>query len=380
MLSWFIKAFYALRGTLGIALYGKDANGNITGFVAANGNPVIPINKTLTQFLALTPSDVADGAVIHITDLHTTSGAGGVYATWDASASKWGQNFGAAWVFDTYDLLIAKFPLVSKWDGFKFWVKTGVGVGGAELINTGTRYRHTQKGRVLVAVNNTRDTIAYSGNGSITGTALTLTGTTSGTLTVGSIIAGTGVTAGTRITDLGTWNGTTGVLTITPSHAATGAIAISADKSKEKIELQWAAPAGFIALYDKITVDHHAAKSGTTASNFLARDVHIGTAGTVSDTSVLTTPVDLRITASNLTLGIDEIKHWVVTGSTTVQRGGPASSSDYNGFSATTRDASQTIPNISNALYVSVGYWVSNAAPTDTATFENGSIYLEMAV
>lgn len=132
-MSWATK-FFQNQGWLGIAKYGKDSNGNITGFVDANGNPVVPITKTLTQFLALTAADVADGAVIHITNVHTTSGAGGVYATWDATASKWGQNFGVSWVFSTLALAVASFPAAS-FTGWRIYV-TGVG----ELRSNGTRY------------------------------------------------------------------------------------------------------------------------------------------------------------------------------------------------------------------------------------------------
>ena len=102
--------------------------------VDPDGNPIYPINKTLAQFLALTPSDVADGAVVHITDLHTTSGAGGVYATWDATASKWGQNFGTPWCFTTLSLAVASFPAAS----FPGWSIYIPGVG--ELHSDGARY------------------------------------------------------------------------------------------------------------------------------------------------------------------------------------------------------------------------------------------------
>lgn len=296
-----------IKQMLKLASYSTDGSGNITGFVDASGNPVVPIDKTLTEFLALTSSDVADGAVVHITNLHGTSGAGGVYATWDAVAAKWGQNFGASWVFADYDSLVASFPLVSKWDGFKFWVNTGVGLGGAELIHKTTRYRHTQKGRVLMALNNTRDTISTS-------------------------------------------------------------------KNTEKIECQWQAPTNFLRAADSIQADSHVSKSGTT--NFLARDFHIGTAGTAADQSLMGA---LAITGSATNIGCDEdLKQWVITDETHVQRPQPVGSVNSPGFNGVARDVSIAIPDIStNSVYFSAGYWLSGGT-SDTVTFERCAIYLEM--
>jgi hypothetical protein len=59
----------------------------------------------------------------------------------------------------------------------------------------------------------------FSGTGAISGTTLTITGSTgSGVLVVGSIISGTGVTAGTAITAFGTGTGTTGTYTVSVSQ------------------------------------------------------------------------------------------------------------------------------------------------------------------
>lgn len=311
-MGWFSNA--ALREArlfktlLKLASFSVDGSGNITGFVDANGNAVVPIHKTLAQFLALGPTEVADGAVVRITNLHGRSGVGGVYATWDATASRWGQNFGGAWVFDTYALLIASFPLVAKWDGFTFWVNNGVGYNGAELINKTTRYRHTQKGRVLMAKNSSRDTI-------------------------------------------------------------------NSNKQVEKIECQWAAPGGFIAIGDTVYTETDFSKSGATASNFMARDFHIGTTGTISDQSLLGSAT-ASSSASNLSC--DEQKKWTVTAATKVWRPGPVGAIDIFGFSTTIREVEITIPNISNDLYVSFGIWINNGAPTDTLTHEASAIYLEM--
>ena len=54
--------------------------------------------------------------------------------------------------------------------------------------------------------------------GSISGTTLTVTAVSAGTIQVGQVIAGTGVTAGTTITALGTGTGSTGTYTVSASQ------------------------------------------------------------------------------------------------------------------------------------------------------------------
>lgn len=63
-------------------------------------------------------------------------------------------------------------------------------------------------------------TIATTGNytASISGTTMTVTAVTSGTIQVGQLIGGTGVTANTRITALGTGTGGTGTYTVSDSQ------------------------------------------------------------------------------------------------------------------------------------------------------------------
>jgi len=59
----------------------------------------------------------------------------------------------------------------------------------------------------------------FTGTGAISGTTLTITGSTgSGVLVVGSIISGTGVTAGTFVSAFGTGTGTTGTYTVSVSQ------------------------------------------------------------------------------------------------------------------------------------------------------------------
>lgn len=59
---------------------------------------------------------------------------------------------------------------------------------------------------------------AFNGNGSITGTTLSISTVSTGTLYVGATLSGTGVTAGTRITAFLTGTGGAGTYTVTPSQ------------------------------------------------------------------------------------------------------------------------------------------------------------------
>lgn len=59
--------------------------------------------------------------------------------------------------------------------------------------------------------------------GAITGTTLTVTAVTGGTIQVGQVISGIGVTAGTTITGLGTGTGGTGTYTVSVSQTAASA-------------------------------------------------------------------------------------------------------------------------------------------------------------
>lgn len=214
--------------------------------------------------------------------------------------------------YATYAAAVAEVPPAS-WPGLKIFVPVGVGLGGAELVSNGTRYRHVTRGQVLMAATTATDTI-------------------------------------------------------------------TTNKNTEKIELQWAIPAGFLAVGDIIIADSHFSKSGTT--NFMARDFHIGTAGTTADTSMMNvTPpggADVRVTGTATNVGSDERKAWQILSTTTMQRFAPIGSLDYNGFNGSSRDLLITIPNItSNALYLSAGYWLSGGT-ADTIKFEAAAIYLEM--
>lgn len=68
---------------------------------------------------------------------------------------------------------------------------------------------------------------AFSGTGQISGTTLTITVATSGSLYIGATITGTGVTAGTRVTDFLTGSGGIGTYTVSVSQTVAAGTAIA---------------------------------------------------------------------------------------------------------------------------------------------------------
>lgn len=72
--------------------------------------------------------------------------------------------------------------------------------------------------------------------GSISGTTLTVSAVTSGTLAVGMLVVGTGVTAGTRITAYGTGTGSTGDYTVSVSQTVSSTTLTCELPSKVTVE------------------------------------------------------------------------------------------------------------------------------------------------
>lgn len=115
--------------------------------------------------------------------------------------------------------------------GGDFWVKNA----GASAVAIGMKaYANYANGTVTFAASGNPPAGA-SATGSISGTTLTVTGVTSGTLAVGQPLSGTGVTAGTTITALGT--GTGGVGTYTVSQSQT--VASETLTTTSGIETKW---------------------------------------------------------------------------------------------------------------------------------------------
>jgi hypothetical protein len=77
-----------------------------------------------------------------------------------------------------------------------------------------------------------------SSTGTATNGLLTVSGTTSGTLSVGQVMSGSGVTAGTAITQIGTYNGTTGTVYVNYSQTVSGGTTLTVYGG---VETRWTA-------------------------------------------------------------------------------------------------------------------------------------------
>lgn len=87
---------------------------------------------------------------------------------------------------------------------------------GSSVVNT----TGASQAYVVKTGNATYISNVASVTGSISGTTLTVSAVSSGTLSVGMIISGTGITSGTTITALGTGTGGTGTYTVSVSQTA----------------------------------------------------------------------------------------------------------------------------------------------------------------
>jgi len=111
--------------------------------------------------------------------------------------------------------------------------------------------------------------------GSISGTTLTVTAVSSGTIQIGQVISGTGVTAGTTITALGTGTGSTGTYTVSTSQTV-------ASTTISTVALDFT---GIPSWAKRVTV-MFAGVSLSGTSNLL---VQIGDAGGIEDTGYAST-------------------------------------------------------------------------------------------
>lgn len=133
----FISDFFENRGWMKILQTDPQGMG-----LQVAGQSIEPSSKTWAEFLALTPAQVTDKASIYVYDKQCLF-------IWNALASRW-FHIGGELVFDDFPSL----PTPSaKLDGLKCWVKSGIGIGGAQvkvrLIGSDYLWRYTA-GRVLV--------------------------------------------------------------------------------------------------------------------------------------------------------------------------------------------------------------------------------------
>jgi len=88
----------------------------------------------------------------------------------------------------------------------------------------------------LFNINDLKGSQGFIGTGSISGTTLNISAVTSGTLAVGSVVAGTGVTFGTTITAFGSGSGGTGTYTVNESQT-TSSTTITTGGSTEIVSI-----------------------------------------------------------------------------------------------------------------------------------------------
>jgi len=88
----------------------------------------------------------------------------------------------------------------------------------------------------LFNINDLKGSQGFIGTGSISGTTLNISAVTSGTLAVGSVVAGTGVTFGTTITAFGSGSGGTGTYTVNKSQT-TSSTTITTGGSTEIVSI-----------------------------------------------------------------------------------------------------------------------------------------------
>jgi hypothetical protein len=103
--------------------------------------------------------------------------------------------------------------------GTSGYVLTSQGAGAPPQWTTAPVTSVNGKAGVVQSVLTQSSAISYASfTGSIAGTTLTVTGTSTGTVQVGQVLSGTGITAGTYITALGTGTGGAGTYTVSTSQ------------------------------------------------------------------------------------------------------------------------------------------------------------------
>jgi len=121
-----------------------------TGNLEIAGSAITGIaSYTYAQFVALTAGEktALAGLAVHISDVHTSSdGIGGSYVVRDASPAGWAQISGPMY-YATFDLV----PPAGTYPGWRYRVGSGIGIGGADIYDTGARLRYVH-GMACVAM------------------------------------------------------------------------------------------------------------------------------------------------------------------------------------------------------------------------------------
>lgn len=131
---------------LGAIRAALNSAGNIAGFIDRDGNVMKQASILWSEFLALTPAMVANEAVAYVRDKQCLF-------VWNALASRWFL-IGGRLVFDDFTQPPAP---SAKWDGLRCRVKSGIGIGGAEievrLVGLNYLWRYTAGRALLDAIN-----------------------------------------------------------------------------------------------------------------------------------------------------------------------------------------------------------------------------------
>lgn len=124
----------------------RAPSGDVEGFIDKNGGVIKQASILWSEFLALTPAMVADEAVVYVRDKQCMF-------IWNALASRWFHT-GGRLMFDDFTQPPAP---SAKWQGLKCWVKSGIGIGGAEievrLVGSDYFWRYTAGRALLDSIN-----------------------------------------------------------------------------------------------------------------------------------------------------------------------------------------------------------------------------------
>jgi hypothetical protein len=144
--------------------------------------------------------------------------------------------------------------------------------------------------------------------GSISGTTLTVTAVSAGTIQVGQVIAGTGVTAGTTITALGTGTGSTGTYTVSASQtvASTAIRTVALDFTGipswvKRITVMFQGVSTNGGGYLQIQLGTSAGIDNTASSYFGAESTPVGATNLQNSTGFI---IKSNMTAANICHGV----------------------------------------------------------------------------
>lgn len=104
---------------------------------------------------------------------------------------------------------------------------SGRTVNASGSVTIGSYLYGSSTGQFKIPVGTTAERAgAFNGTGSISGTTLSISTVSTGSLYVGAEISGSGITAGTRITAFGTGTGGAGTYTVTPSQTTSTVVIV----------------------------------------------------------------------------------------------------------------------------------------------------------